>query len=184
MFFTNKHVVVAMLVAPVLAIMSYFAVDGMVAEQPNQAQAGQSYTLVEKPNCRYSSGVCGLKNGNFEIQLKVYPASDNKTVLELTSVHSLQRVLFGIGSVNVDSVNESSTNEGSIEAEEIIQEPVPMTANDNHGKQWQVSLPKLKEGDRLRFAIVADGAYYIGESAVAFINYQTAFEKDFRRSSD
>jgi len=57
----NKHLVIAMLVAPVLAVLSYFALDVLVGERPKPAEEGQSYPLVEKPDCRYASGHCGLK---------------------------------------------------------------------------------------------------------------------------
>ena len=40
-FYKNKHVVVAMLVAPVLALIGYFSVDALVAEKPHAAQAGE-----------------------------------------------------------------------------------------------------------------------------------------------
>ena len=48
----NKHVVVAMLVAPILAILAWFAVDSMVAERAHSAKPGASYKLVAKSNCR------------------------------------------------------------------------------------------------------------------------------------
>ncbi len=38
---TNKHVVIAMLVAPVLAVIAYFAVDASVSEAPKAAQPGK-----------------------------------------------------------------------------------------------------------------------------------------------
>lgn len=53
---TNKHVVIAMLVAPVLAVIAYFAVDASVSEPPKAAQPGQSYPLAVRSNCRYTSG--------------------------------------------------------------------------------------------------------------------------------
>ena len=37
----NKHLVVAMLVAPVLAVLSYFALDVLVGEQPKPAEEGK-----------------------------------------------------------------------------------------------------------------------------------------------
>ena len=48
----NKHVLIATLMAPVLALIAYFGVNALVGEKPHAAEAGQSYVLVEKPNCR------------------------------------------------------------------------------------------------------------------------------------
>ncbi len=66
----NKHVVIAMLMAPVLALISYFAVDKLMADPPQAAVSGESYRLIEQSNCRYNSGQCALINGNFELRLK------------------------------------------------------------------------------------------------------------------
>ena len=55
-FLKNKHLLTASLVAPILALMSYFAIDALVGETPHAAEEGQSYQLVEKQNCRYNSG--------------------------------------------------------------------------------------------------------------------------------
>ena len=40
---TNKHVVIALIVAPILAVIAYFATDAAVGEKPHKAQAGKSY---------------------------------------------------------------------------------------------------------------------------------------------
>ena len=60
------------LAAPVLGVVAYFGVGAMFGEKPMPAVAGQSYQLIEKSNCRYSSGQCGLKNVDFELK----PSSD------------------------------------------------------------------------------------------------------------
>ena len=65
----NRHMTIAMLMAPVLAIIAYYGVNTLVGEKPHAAEAGQSYVLVEKPNCRHHGGTCGLKNGDFELTL-------------------------------------------------------------------------------------------------------------------
>jgi hypothetical protein len=44
-----------MIVAPILAIISYFTVDYYVAEVPHKAKQGQSYKMLVKPNCRWAS---------------------------------------------------------------------------------------------------------------------------------
>ena len=63
--FKNKHFIVALLIAPILAIIAYFGVDIAVSEKPHAAKKGQSYKLVSKSNCRYTSGLCDMENGEF-----------------------------------------------------------------------------------------------------------------------
>ena len=60
-----------MLVAPVLAVISWFAVDRIVRPAPLAAQAGQSFPLLARSNCRYASGQCTLFNGDFRVDLHV-----------------------------------------------------------------------------------------------------------------
>ena len=55
-FWKNKHVIVATAGAPYSACQLFCVSVPFVGEKPNAAEAGQSYQLVEKPNCRYSSG--------------------------------------------------------------------------------------------------------------------------------
>ena len=65
--FTNKHVIVALIVAPVLSVLAWYAVGSFTGEQPTPAEPGQSYPLVEKSNCRYPSGECELENEDFSV---------------------------------------------------------------------------------------------------------------------
>ncbi len=59
--FRNKHLILAFLIAPVLAIIAWFSVDYFVAEKPHSAKPGASYELIAKPNCRRFSRRCDLK---------------------------------------------------------------------------------------------------------------------------
>lgn len=68
--FGNRHVVAAMLVAPILAVMAYFAVDYWVGEAPQAARAGNSYPLVARPNCRWASGRCTLTNADLTLRIE------------------------------------------------------------------------------------------------------------------
>jgi hypothetical protein len=65
--FKNKHVIVAMIVAPILAIMSWYATGMIVDEKPHSMQQGNLYTLNVKSNCRWESGQCTLVNNDLEI---------------------------------------------------------------------------------------------------------------------
>ena len=81
--FTNKHVVVAMLVAPILAILAWFAVDALVSERPHVAHEGGAYRLAAKPSCRYASGMCELENADLKISIRPESLSSDSMSLAL-----------------------------------------------------------------------------------------------------
>ncbi len=65
--FRNKHVIVAMVVAPILAILAWFATGMLVDEQPHTMQKGGVYTFNVRSNCRWESGNCTLENEDISI---------------------------------------------------------------------------------------------------------------------
>ena len=113
--FTNKHVVVALLVAPVLAIGAWYAVGLIGAETPQRAVPGQSYPLVAKSNCRYASGQCSLENG--DIEFHITPVSSNDTLsLKITSNQSSGRVMLGLGQDSNPPKPEEAPYDASIQS--------------------------------------------------------------------
>ena len=80
---TNRHFVIALIVAPILAIIAWFAVDKLVAPPPVAAQPGQSFKLIAKPNCRYDSGQCELVNGDVRVKLEPTPEGQLKLLSNL-----------------------------------------------------------------------------------------------------
>lgn len=164
-FLKNKHVVVALIVTPILAILGYFAVDAMVAETPHAAKPGQQYELVSKPNCRYSSGVCGLKNGDFEIKLTAQQTEASVMLLTLESLHPLDGAMIAA----VESVADNK-------------EPVDMYPVDRNRQRWtlEVFSPNLETG-RLRLAVSSNKTLYFGDAAMKFAQYETSFGQDFRQ---
>ena len=164
----NKHIITALIVAPILSIMAYFATDYVVSERPHQAQSGQSYQLVQLPNCRYESGKCGLKNGNFKVVISGDADKDGGLSLRLASEFALDEAFV---SVVKDAEQESK--------------PVPMKAVGDDQKSWQLNLfvPNAAE-QFLHLAVTADGAVYYAESSMVFLNYETSFHKDFRNQEE
>lgn len=147
----NKHVVVAMLVAPVLAIMSWFAVDYFVAERPHAAKAGATYPLAARPNCRYASGRCELVNNDFELTLTVVSDAASP-VLRLTASHPLSEARGAVGATPGD-----------------LDEPRAFAANDSGGTDWSLALDgEPAVGDTLRIAVVAQQSTYYAEVGAAF----------------
>ena len=146
-----------MLVAPVLAVVAYFATDYVVSERPHAAQPGKSYKLAAKSNCRYQSGLCILQNGSVEIQLRSVRDTPDQVTLTVTSNEPLTGALFSL----VRDGNGS--------------EPTRL-ASDNG--QWTISLP-VREGDNssLRMAFSIAGSEYFAESSTAFVDYETTFSR-------
>lgn len=150
-FWKNKHIVMATMMAPVLGIISYFAVNALVGEDPQAAEAGQSYKLVEKPNCRYASGLCGLKNVDFELTLSFELAGDDRWLLKLESVYPLDGVLVAL-----------------VENENNEKPPVDMQAVDGEGLQWSLGMQRPDPQHRLHLVASSDGALYFGDAALKF----------------
>ncbi|MGD8358064.1 MAG: hypothetical protein PVJ33_03555 [Lysobacterales bacterium] len=149
----NRHVVIAALVAPVLAVMSYYAIDYFYGERPHAARAGENYPLVEKPNCRYASGVCGLRNADFVLDLTASDAESGGTVLRLVSVFPLEGVKVALASP------------GSTPAP-----PQDMKPEDEQRRNWVIELPRPDpERDRLRLVASAGGTLYFGDVAMLWM---------------
>ncbi|MFT5593069.1 MAG: hypothetical protein ACI8SR_001437 [Oceanicoccus sp.] len=163
--FKNKHVVVSLIVAPILAIISYFAIDSIVSETPHAAKPGERVALIEKSNCRYPSGRCDLKNGEFEVHVEAKWTSDVQVSLTLESKYPLD----GIIAAHVSDKAENMP-------------PINMRQLDDTGMKWSLNLinPNLKI-DRLQLATSANRTLYYGDASLAFINYETSYDEDFRK---
>lgn len=165
--FKNKHVIAALIVTPILAIIAYFATDYFVSEKPHKALPGESYQLAEKPNCRYESGICGLKNADFEVDISAKHLDEDYLNLSLKSIFPLDGVKLAL----VDNPEQQL-------------EPREMTMQNNDPKDWQITLSQPKsENSRIRLVMASKGTIYYGDVSTAFIDYQTSFEKDFRKAT-
>ena len=152
-FFRNRHVVVAALVAPVLAVVAYYAIDLLVGEKPHAALEGASYRLVERPNCRYNSGACELVNGDFELRMEAARQTGSQLSLRLESVFPLDGVLIAL-----------------VASEDEAAPPQAMRALDPDGTEWALDMQRPDpERDRLRVAASAGGSLWYGDAATTFI---------------
>lgn len=162
---TNKHVIAALLITPVLAVLGYFSVDALVSEKPHKAVAGSSYPLVAKPNCRWSSGRCSMKNGEFEVHFTLMDDSES-LIIQLASEFPLQ------------GARVSLTAEG--EAEDS---PVDLTSVNSDATEWQANFPAPYRGtETMRVVLSTAGVFYYGETVAAFGHYEASFGKDFRHN--
>ena len=150
--FTNKHVVVAMLVAPVLAIMAWFAIDYFIGERPHAAKEGAAYTLIAKSNCRYDSGFCDLENSDFKLNLRPISVTADSVQLEMTSAFPLQSAILGM------------VNNG------VAAAPSPMVATNDEGLHWTTRID-APAGDNatIRVAATAQGSTWYAEVPTVFL---------------
>lgn len=158
--FKNKHIVIALIVAPILALLAYFGVDNLVSEKPQKAVEGQSYPLVAKSNCRYTSGKCTFQNGNFELNIFI----KNNNTLVVTSPYALSEVEASL-----------LDNQGNTSKLYFVQDT-------DQGNQWsQKIVSDITPQSIIRLVTIASKSIYYGESEMAFIDYKTSFNEDFKR---
>lgn len=150
--FKNKHVVVAMLVAPILAIMAWFAMDYFIGERPHAAKDGATYTLIAKSNCRYDSGQCDLENSDFTLSIRPISVTTSSVQLEVTSAFPLQSAALGL----VDN------------GAELL--PAPMKPAAEDGLRWTAQINRPTRADaEIRIAVTAQGATWFAEVPVVFL---------------
>jgi hypothetical protein len=150
--FTNKHIIIALLVTPVLAILAWFAVGAFVGEEPQQAAAGQSYPLVERSNCRYDSGQCDLRNEDMRLSITFASTLSGPNLL-LTSSHALDYALLGVAADGEDS------------------KPISLRKQDSQGLQWILSLDELPSRDqRLQIVVNAGGSNWFADTSTVFLD--------------
>ncbi|MEH6634622.1 MAG: hypothetical protein V7700_03845 [Halioglobus sp.] len=145
--FTNKHVIIAVIVAPILSILAWFAVGNFIGEEPTVAQPGQSYPLVEKSNCRYPSGVCDLANEDFKLGLS-YDDAVSGPQLVVRASHPLEGVVLSLG----------------------VAEPTAMRATDGQVLEWRIAIAEKPTPDlRIRVVARVAGSSYYGEAGTLFL---------------
>ena len=159
---TDRHVIAALLVAPVLAILAWFAVGSLGGEKARPARAGAAYPLLEKSNCRYESGACDLENTDFKARLSFsgYPSGHSPGHLsagaggrlELYASHAVDSVLVSLTRAPGDSA------------------PSAMLAADNEGRRWRLELERRPDREqRLRVVLSRRGTAYFAEASSAFL---------------
>lgn len=156
----NKHVIAAMIVTPILAIIAYFATDYIVSEKPKKAVAGSQYKLMARSNCRYQSGLCTLKNGDLELDVRIARVTGTRVEIQLESNTPLQKVLAALGPSGDDSA------------------PVAMAGLED-SRYWKVQLDHNDlAGSALRLAVIVADATFYAETGTAFAEYETTFSRD------
>jgi len=161
MLLTNKHFIIALIVAPILAVITYFAVDKAVSEPPQTAVSGEQYPLAANPNCRYESGKCTLRNGDVKVELLSDDSDANKIKFTLSSKLPLQGVKLAL-------------------AEDLKQAtPQSMLASNAQQTEWQLDVANTKTKDsRLLLVVSVNDSLYYAETEATFIHYETSFPRE------
>jgi hypothetical protein len=147
--FGNKHLIVAMIVAPVLALLAWFAVGQFAGERPSRAVPGQTYPLVEQSNCRWASGACDLENEEFRLRLTADAAGSQWL---LTASHPLQGAVLAVALPDARA------------------EPGQMQAAGREGLEWRLAMARTPGADeRIRLVVQAAGSTYFADAATVFL---------------
>jgi hypothetical protein len=136
-----------MIVAPILAIMSYLATDYIVSEKPHIAKDGNIYKMRVNSNCRWDSGKCTLDNEDIKIDI-IGTRTNNLLILNLSS-----NVL--LNSIKVDFDKHNIPND--------------MKINKNDFLKWDISLPLENENKMLNFAITINRSIFLAQISTIFI---------------
>ena len=152
MFFKNKHVIASLIIAPILAIISYFAVDYYVAEVPHKAKKGGLYKFLVKPNCRWESGSCRLVNGDIELHIKPKNPEYGNNYIYLKSSVALESVRFAL----VKKKGDSS-------------QPNLMKAANNTNTLWSSNKINISKPDYLQLAVSVGGSIFHAEVPAIFV---------------
>ena len=157
----NKHVILAMFVAPVLAIIAYFATDHIVSEKPHQAEQGNSYKLAAKSNCRYQSGQCTLHNGDVQVHVRVERVTDSVVKLIVQSNTPVKYAL-------------ASLSETDAETQPTTLYPAATEENTWNAEFNLVDVAKTT----LRLVLEISDSMFYAETPAVFIDYETTFSRD------
>jgi len=157
----NKHIILAMFVAPVLALIAYFATDHVVSEKPQAALQGGSYKLAAKSNCRYQSGQCTLHNGDVEVNVRAERVTGSLIELILHANMPLQNALASF------VVGDDET------------EPTVMQRAVSEENTWRAKFELVEpEKSTLRLALELSDTLFFAETPAVFIDYDTSFPRD------
>jgi hypothetical protein len=149
----NKHVVIAMIVAPILAVLAWFAVGSLVGEKARVAEPGAAYPLVARSNCRWESGECELVNNDLKMTILPLELGAQYTRLSLDSEFPLTQATFAL---------LTGGNEVAAKAEH--------DASPDAVAQMTVTIPAFADPEAmLRVAVTVQESLYFAEVPVVFM---------------
>jgi len=150
----NKHVVVAMLVAPILAVIAWYGVDAIVAERAQTAEPGSAYPLVARSNCRYESGQCDLVNHDFKLTVRAVDIQPGRISLALESEFPLANATLSL-----------------VSGDDEVLAIVARGSSPEQSVQWHAEIAAdAVPAAILRVAVTVQQSVYFAEVPVIFIS--------------
>jgi hypothetical protein len=154
----NKHVIIAMIVAPILAILAWFAVGQIAGEKAEVAKPGAAYPLMARSNCRWESGECDLVNNDLKVTILPLELGAQYTRLALDS------------EVPLGQANLALFSGGN----EVVASAEHDTAPDA-AAQMVVTIPAFADPEaKLRVAVTVEESLYFAEVPVVFMRPEPA----------
>lgn len=149
----NKHVITALIVAPILAILAWYAVGQIAGEKARVAEPGAAYPLVARSNCRWESGECELHNNDLEMTILPLELGAQYTKLSLHSEFPLTQATFALLS-NGEEIVANAEHDASPDA----------------AAQMTVTIPAFADPEAtLRVAVTVQESLYFAEVPVVFM---------------
>jgi hypothetical protein len=149
----NKHVIVALIVAPILAVLAWFGVGQIVGEEAHVAKPGAAYPLVARSNCRWESGACELANNDVAMTILPLELGAQYTKLSLDAEFPLTQATFAL-LVNGNEVAANAEHDPSPDA----------------AAQMTVTIPAYADPEgMLRIAVTVQESLYFAEVPVVFM---------------
>jgi hypothetical protein len=149
----NKHLIVALIVAPILAILAWFAVGQIAGEKAHVAKPGSAYPLVARSNCRWESGECELHNNDVAMTIVPLELGAQYTRLSLDSEFPLAQATFAL-LLDGKEVAANAEHDAAPDA------PAQMT----------VTIPAFADPEAiLRVAVTVQESIYFAEVPVVFM---------------
>ena len=149
---THRHVVVALLVAPCLALLTWYATGIFITNDKNKlmiAKPGDAFPLMERSGCRYPGGHCKLVNKEVVIRI----SSEEKGRFNFISSLPLQGLLVGLAS-HTDTP------------------PIRVLSHSSDSQTWiwqPVKWPTTH--DAIRLVAMANEVSYFGEASLMFLSH-------------
>jgi len=151
-FFTNKHVIASLIIAPILAILAWFLVDDWVADDVLKVEKGILYPLVAKSNCRWPSGYCYFENEDVEIKITTDTQNFGQNKLMIRSEIPMTNINFAL----VTNPDEMSN--------QMAMRPI-----DNTYQQWESDVINIMDQMYLQFLFVINESKFHGQAPTTFI---------------
>jgi hypothetical protein len=149
----NKHVVIALIVAPILAVLAWIAVGQIAGEKAHVAKPGAAYPLVARSNCRWESGECELVNNDVKMTIVPLELGTQSTRLSLDSEFPLAEATFAL-LTGGNEVVAKAEHDASLDA----------------AAQMTVTIPAFADPEAmLRVAVTVQDSLYFAEVPVVFM---------------